>query len=140
MKDIDIFYWSDSSTTLVWINRKNNWATFVYNRDNEFRNFLPPEQWLHVPGFLYPNDLPSRGCTVAQLLISRWWEGPVWLDLKSENCPSSEFQYNETEINKELKKSAQKNTVLLTSKDVDNNSSLFCNKFSSDSKLLRICS
>lgn len=121
VKTIQVHYWSDSMTVLAWINRQSNWATFVYNRVNEIRKFSNPEQWRHVPGHLNPTDLPSRGCTVAPLLISRWWEGPKWLGLKSENWASSESQYNEDDISKELKKSAQRNTdiaILLTPTDL----------------------
>ena len=138
LENVDIFYWSDSSTVLAWIKRQSNWATFVYNRVNEIRTFSSPEQWRHVPGNSNPADLPSRGCTVAQLLISRWWEGPEWLGLKSGNWPFSDSQCNEEEINKEVKKSAQKNTVLLTSKYADDNKAWFSNKFSSYSRIIRV--
>ena len=137
VKDIKIFYWSDSSTVLAWIKRNSNWATFVYNRVNEIRKFSSPEQWRHVPGHLNPADLPSRGCTVSQLLICRWWEGSEWLGFKSENWPSYESQYNEEEINKEIKKGAQNNAVLLTIKP-SNNKSWFSSRLSRYSKVVRV--
>ena len=110
-RKISVYYWSDSTTVLTWIHKESNWATFVWNRVTEIRKLSSPEKWRHVPGQLNPADLPSRGCTVDQLVNSRWWEGPEWLKLESENWPADISEYNDQEANKELKKSTQNQKV-----------------------------
>ena len=110
-RKISVYYWSDSTTVLTWIHKESNWATFVWNRVTEIRKLSSSEKWRHVPGQLNPADLPSRGCTVDQLVNSRWWEGPEWLKLESENWPADISEYNDQEANKELKKSTQNQKV-----------------------------
>ena len=107
-KDAKIYYWTDSSTVVTWINRQDNWSIFVSNRAKEIREISESKQWRHIPGYLNPADLPSRGCTVNQLLTSRWWEGPDWLRESKEKWPTTnENSVDETEVNSELKKSIQ---------------------------------
>ncbi|XP_033225950.1 uncharacterized protein LOC117178634 [Belonocnema kinseyi] len=84
-RKMNVCCWSDSSTVLTWIHEESNWATFVWNRFKEIHSLSSADQWRHVPGHMNPADLPSRGCTSDQLLISRWWEGSEWLKSKPEN-------------------------------------------------------
>jgi hypothetical protein len=55
-------------------------------------------------GVMNPADLPSRGCTVHQLLQTRWWEGPAWLKLPAEDWPSGEPQPDEETVEQERRK------------------------------------
>ena len=141
-ENVKVFYWSDSSTVLAWIRRENNWATFVYNRVKEIREYSKPEQWSHVPGNQNPADLPSRGSSTKQLLDSRWWEGPDWLRMNAKSWPRDEGPYDEDKIDKELKKSVlkdreMKGTVLIsTSKPAEE--ILFYNKFSNFDTIKRV--
>ncbi|GFV25995.1 integrase catalytic domain-containing protein [Trichonephila clavipes] len=63
-------FWSDSTTALWWIKE---------NRVKEICKLTRGHLWKHVPGSLNIADLLSRGCSPRQMLISRWWEGPLWL-------------------------------------------------------------
>ena len=114
IKDVQVHYWSDSTTVLAWICRENNWSTFVYNRVKEIREHSSPEQWHHVPGECNPADLPSRGCTSKQLLASKWWEGPSWLH-DCKNWPVKKSFCDETEVAKELRKTAIKASATVCS-------------------------
>lgn len=101
---IDSFFWSDSSTVVSWIQRKEEWGIFVWNRVSEIRDLTPAENWRHLPGVHNPADLPSRGCSPKQLSRSRWWEGPTWLYSEPKDWPLPQPEYNEHEISVERKK------------------------------------
>ncbi|XP_044744753.1 uncharacterized protein LOC123306696 [Coccinella septempunctata] len=132
-----VFYWSDSSTVITWINREDNWSVFVANRIKEIRNISEVKQWRHIPGNMNPADLPSRGCTVDQLLESRWWEGPDWLKKNEESWPNFPDQnIDETEVLSELKRSKIQNSALiaLASSDREN----MFSRYSSFSKATKV--
>lgn len=82
--DMEWYYWSDSADALAWLKREENWQTFVHNRVTTVKKFTSVNDWRHVPGKMNPADLPTRGCSSAQLLRDKWWEGPAWLK-KGEN-------------------------------------------------------
>ena len=90
-----LFFWSDSSTVIAWIQREDSCGVFVWNRIQEIRSLTTIEAWRHVPGAMNPADLPSHGCSVRQLLDSESWEGPPWLKLLPEDWPSGESQPDE---------------------------------------------
>ncbi|GFY14740.1 integrase catalytic domain-containing protein [Trichonephila clavipes] len=79
LPNLRITFWSDSTTALWWIKEKGSWSVFVENRVKEIRQLTRGHLWKHVPGNLNIADLLSRGCSPQQMLISRWWEGPLWL-------------------------------------------------------------
>ncbi|GFX04795.1 integrase catalytic domain-containing protein [Trichonephila clavipes] len=49
-------------------------------------------------------DLLSRGCSPQQMLISRWWEGPLWLRESPEYWPLGETPGDSEEVELERKK------------------------------------
>lgn len=100
----EVYFWTDSSTTLFWIQHEEEWATFVMNRVEEIRRSFPVSSWHHVPGVVNPADLPSRGCSAKKLLQSKWWEGPRWLYQDSSHWPTEVFNLIEAEISQERKK------------------------------------
>jgi len=102
--DIPTHYWSDSSVALAWIKRDEDWGTFVGNRVREINRLTRPNQWNHVPGNLNPADLPSRGCSPAELLESRWWEGPSWLQREKTYWPRETQETDEEAVQLERKK------------------------------------
>lgn len=101
---IPAYFWSDSSTVVSWIQRREEWGVFVWNRVKEIRDLTAPEDWRHLPGSLNPADLPSRGCSPKELLELRWWEGPSWLYEDPLAWPSTTDNANEEEINLERRK------------------------------------
>ncbi len=103
-ENVQLYFWSDSTTVLNWIQRDEIWSTFVNNRVQEIRKLTDTKAWRHVPGYLNPADLPSRGCSGKQLLLSRWWEGPEWLTEKEANWPATEQGADEAAISQERKK------------------------------------
>ena len=73
--ELSLFFWSDSSTVIAWIQREDSWGAFVWNRIQEIRSLTTKEAWCLMPAAMNPADLPSRGCSVRQLLDFKWWEG-----------------------------------------------------------------
>ncbi|UYV69901.1 hypothetical protein LAZ67_7001148, partial [Cordylochernes scorpioides] len=98
----------------VWKKRDDQWGTFVGNRVKEICRLSDPGDWRYVPSECNPADLPSRGCSLSQLLQSRWWEGPSWLKLSEGYWPSRYKDLNEEEICVERKKIAVVTTVKST--------------------------
>ncbi|CAL8069059.1 unnamed protein product [Orchesella dallaii] len=112
--NIKITYWTDSSTALYWIKNDGNWGVFVQRRVEEIRRLSNISDWRHVAGENNPADLPSRGCTAAHLVKSRWWEGPIWLKKNPEEWPLSMVEFDEAEIKQEMKK------IVVSSLDLEN--------------------
>lgn len=101
------YLWSDSTAALAWIKRNNEWGTFVGNRVREICSLTKSEDWRHVPGVNNPADLPSRGCSPAQLLESRWWEGAHWLYECKEDWPVQEVVPDEVVVSAEQRRTAK---------------------------------
>lgn len=113
LKAMDLTYvsktfWTDSSTVLSWLRRGLQWSRFVWNRIEEIKSLTEVHDWRHVPGVLNPADLPSRGCTIAQLITSKWWEGPPWLRQKEAEWPQEKFDVNEELVSSEISKASLK--------------------------------
>ncbi|OXA62059.1 hypothetical protein Fcan01_00716 [Folsomia candida] len=104
-EDIPTVYWTDSTTALAWIRRDGDWGTFVGNRVRQILKISNKEEWRHVPGKINPADLPSRGCSPTELLLSKWWEGPDWLRESEDNWQKSPGETDEDEVLAEVKRS-----------------------------------
>ena len=104
LTNLPCYLWSDSTTALAWIKRNDEWGSFVGNRVKEICSLVKVEDWRHVPGIYNPADLPSRGCSPAQLLESRWWNGPAWLYHSSRDWPVEESTWDEEAIREEQRK------------------------------------
>lgn len=97
------YYWTDSTTVLAWIQRNDEWGTFVGNRVREIIKLTDIKQWFHVAGTKNTADLPSGGCSPKELLQSRWREGSDWLKLPQNQWPNEEFIEDEQLVNAEKK-------------------------------------
>ncbi|UYV64112.1 hypothetical protein LAZ67_2006597, partial [Cordylochernes scorpioides] len=111
----NIWFWTDSSTALRWIQNEKPWATFVRNRVNEICSISKKENWHHVSGVNNPADLPSRGSSVKKLIEHKWWEGPSFLWGEEASWNQFDPIFDEEEINKELKKTV--NIAVNSTKD-----------------------
>ncbi|GBL93301.1 hypothetical protein AVEN_130832-1 [Araneus ventricosus] len=125
-------FWSDSTTTISWIQRNDKWGTFVGNRVKEILSITESSQWSYIPGKLNPADLASRGCTPRQLLRSRWWEGPAFRKGPPESWTNCESIADEASVNSELKK--EKVLDLTVKTEVRE----WFEKFSNFSKIIRV--
>ncbi|KAI5730887.1 hypothetical protein M8J77_001593 [Diaphorina citri] len=79
LHDVRTIFWTDATTVLAWLLRKEPWDVFVHNRVQEICKITANCEWRHVPGEHNPADLPSRGCTPKKLLQCRRWEGPLFV-------------------------------------------------------------
>ncbi|XP_035715967.1 uncharacterized protein LOC110860203 [Folsomia candida] len=111
-ENLPITYWTDSSCALYWIQKNENWATFVNNRVQEIQKSSNIHDWRHVPGVHNPADLPSRGCGAMKLLDLRWWEGPAWLRLPEVEWPRSEVNCDLDLVMSEKKKTVVNHLAL----------------------------
>ncbi|GFT55999.1 integrase catalytic domain-containing protein [Trichonephila clavipes] len=93
-----------ASFPLVDKGKKGVGPFFVENRVKEIRQLTRGHLWKHVPGNLNIADLLSRGCSPRQMLISRWWEGPLWLRESPEYWPLGETPGDSEEVELERKK------------------------------------
>ena len=64
-----------------------------------------------------PADLPSRGCSPLQLVMSKWWQGPAWLKKTEPEWPCITQHIDENEVNKEIKKSSLTQMINVNSSD-----------------------
>ena len=98
-KDIDItqtFYWTDSTINLFRIRGlKTEYKQFVQNRLTEIRELSSADDWFYVPTKINPAGLPSRGCSITDLLENSTWKN----DPEFMSTPN--FDYKQFE-NKQL--------------------------------------
>jgi len=78
--DIEIdanYLWTDSIIVLGYIkNESTKFSPNVTNRVTQIRMSTEAQQWNHVSGTTNPANMASRGISVYQLGISRWFTGP----------------------------------------------------------------
>ncbi|GFX46393.1 integrase catalytic domain-containing protein [Trichonephila clavipes] len=105
ISNIKTYFWTDSSTVLTWIIRREQWLVFVANRISEIRKLTTSEDWFHISTDQNPADILSRGCGPKQLQKRKWWQGPDWLKNSKEQWPKSAVNINEKEVEIEKRKS-----------------------------------
>lgn len=131
--DTQLVCYTDSQIVLGYIaNEVKRFQTYVANRVNQIRELSKVNQWLHVSGETNPADMASRGCTVKQLVSSRWLKGPEFLWVSELSTEVTRFSVAEDDP--EVKTAKVVNRVM---------SSMECNllqyveKFSTWKSLLR---
>ncbi|XP_033239875.1 uncharacterized protein [Drosophila pseudoobscura] len=81
----------DSRVVLAWIkNQPSNFNVFVANRLSVIKELTSEMSWLHVPTYLHPADMLSRGSLPAELINSHLWKyGPTYLTACKDQWPST---------------------------------------------------
>jgi len=123
--------WTDSTTTLAWIQSSpHRWATFIANRTSQIQSLTPPSLWRYVPTSENPVDCASRGLYPTELLKHpMWWNGPAFLVQDHNTWPlCSATAVTDLEA---------RPTVLVTTPTNTIFDRLFC-RFSSLQKIIRI--
>ena len=74
------YFWVDSELVLKYIKNENRrFQVYVGNRVATIQQLTEPAQWNHIPGEDNPADVISRGQTVNQLDLTKWFQGPSFL-------------------------------------------------------------
>ncbi|GFX41878.1 uncharacterized protein K02A2.6 [Trichonephila clavipes] len=134
ISNIKTYFWTDSSTVLTWIIRREQWSVFVANRISEIRKLTTSEDWFHISTDQNPADILSRGCGSKQLQKCKWWQGPDWLKNSKEQWPKSAVNINEKEVEIEKRKSV----ISANNPEVESISSQLARRFSRFSKMIRV--
>ncbi|XP_070068163.1 uncharacterized protein [Drosophila takahashii] len=94
-----IYLWCDSQIVLHW-NRQHSatLSTFVGNRISEIQESTADCHWRHVPTHCNPADLLTRGCTVADLQTSIWFQGPAFLRRDQHHWPKDNKEDIDMEV------------------------------------------
>ena len=110
-----VVLWADSTIALYWIKGLSyKWKPFVANRVEEIQLKFSPYQWRYCPGKENPADCLTRGLTCKDLhQTEKWWTGPSWLSLPSEEWPSN-IAADETVANLACKESRNTVQILTT--------------------------
>ncbi|GFW24007.1 uncharacterized protein K02A2.6 [Trichonephila clavipes] len=132
--NIKTYFWTDSSTVLTWIIRREQWSVFVANRISEIRKLTTSEDWFHISTDQNPADILSRGCGPKQLQKRKWWQGPDWLKNSKEQWPKSAVNINQKEVDLEKRKSV----ISANNTEVESISSQLARRFSRFSKMIRV--
>lgn len=90
LTDEPVYFWSDSTVTLAWLNKSpNSLKVYVANRVSHILTHTKVEQWNHVPSTENPADCASRGLQPKELVNHRlWWHGPKFLADTQDNWPT----------------------------------------------------
>ena len=143
--EINSYCWVDSYTALCWIRNKRCWKQYIQSRVNEIRKLTNPDSWRFCPGKDNPADLPSRSCGAVDLINNTtWWNGPSFLQQKSENWPNMPTNFEAESANMELVKNPATcvrsliSTAQVPSPYIDLEAIISPERYSTRLKLLRV--
>lgn len=133
----NIFYYSDSTIVLSWINTSPHLLKiFVANRVAKINTLSKPHQWGYVNTRENPADLLSRGISSNDLFKSNlWWHGPQWL--QSFNILKITNPIEQVPLDK-LPEIRNKQIVLVLANDNSFQYLSILNKYSTLNKVRRI--
>ncbi|GFT79622.1 DUF5641 domain-containing protein [Nephila pilipes] len=131
---IKTYFWTDSSTVLTRITRREQRLVFVTNRISEIRKMTTSEDWLHISTEQNPADILSKGCGPKQLQKCKWWQGPAWLQNPKEQWPKSAVNIDEKEVEIEKRKSV----ISANNTELESISLQLARRFSRFSKMIRV--
>jgi hypothetical protein len=86
----NVRYWTDSTPVLTWIRKagKKN-KVFVVHRTTAIHDMTDTECWDYVPTKVNPADLPTRGCTIKDLVdFTLFWKGPAFVMEDEDRWPN----------------------------------------------------
>jgi hypothetical protein len=86
----NVRYWTDSTPVLTWIRKagKKN-KVFVVHRTTAIHDMTDTERWDYVPTKVNPADLPTRGCTIKDLVnFTLFWRGPAFVMEDEDRWPN----------------------------------------------------
>ena len=127
-------FFLDSKIVLAWIcSETRRFKPFVSVRVGEIQDNSDPAQWRHVPGEQNVADDVSRGIPVESL-TGRWQHGPDFLRLPESEWPQDSPVADEVEVEVE----AEYCKVHIVGEQINTQSPIDCNKFSSWRRLIRV--
>ena len=142
--ELNMYYWTDSYTTLCWIRNNHQWKQYVQHRVSEIHKLTDREQWRFCPGPVNLADLPSRGCSGEELVSNNnWWRGPEFLCQPQSSWPILPTSLSTNEAEKELIKHPPALIHALTTNEanlltVNLEGIIDITRYSSKIKLLRV--
>ena len=141
LKTEDIYYWSDSMNVLWWIRRPSReLKMFVANRVANIQRISEAPQWRYVPTKQNPADIATRGESMEMLSKDGlWWEGPSFLRGEDPSTWPGNIEVSpQTEVRRELKRSASENVFVIRTLNIENDSKLNWERFSRLNRLVRV--
>ena len=100
----ETIYFSDSSTTLWWINANKPLKTYVANRVCIILDHSKATQWRHVSTHENPADLPTRTTSARKLKMNELWHfGPTFLTKPEQEWPEQRVVTETTEARGEVR-------------------------------------
>ena len=109
-----VFFWTDSTTVLSYINNEaKRYHTFVANRVAVIRDSTDVSQWKYVNTELNPADVCSRGQGVKKFVTNTsWLNGPEFLNGPETEWPKKP-KVNLDPRDPEVKKSVVVNAIVV---------------------------
>ena len=143
-EDLDIvvtrsIFWTDSTCVLQYIrNTSKRFHTFVANRLAIIHENSTSHRWRHVGSELNPADDASRGLSIDEMNVNRWFNGPQFLTQREKSWPLDPTlrQQELTDEDPEVKYDLQNCCLALTNQEDLDVFSKLIQRFSSWEKLI----